>query len=141
MMYGMNGMPERPGMNGMNEVPGMNGMNEVPGMNGMPERPGMPEMPERPGMNEPNEIVTLLANFVNYLNVSYYESLFTQKHEEARANINAIYDTVAMTPNVPPTKEQCVSFYNDIRVLGNVTYTDDPDYFIYKRLLRKYIGV
>jgi len=127
----MNGMPERPGMNEMNEVP------ERPGMNGMPERPGMNGMN---GMNEPNEIVTLLANFVNYLNVSYYESLFTQKHEEARANINAIYDTVAMTPNVPPTKEQCVSFYNDIRVLGNVTYTDDPDYFIYKRLLRKYIA-
>jgi hypothetical protein len=120
---------------------GMNGMPERPGMNGMPERPGMNGMPEMPGMNEPNEIVTLLANFVNYLNVSYYESLFTQKHEEARANINAIYDTVANTPNVPPTKEQCVSFYNDILVLGNVTYTDDPDYFIYKRLLRKYIGV
>lgn len=99
------------------------------GMNGMPET-----------ATEPNEIVTLLANFVNYLNVSYYESLFTQKHEEARANINAIYDAVAKTPNVPPTKEQCVSFYNDIRVLGNVTYTDDPDYFIYKRLLRKYIS-
>ena len=130
-MNGMNGMPERPGMNEMNEVP------ERPGMNGMPERPGMNGMN---GMNEPNEIVTLLANFVNYLNVSYYESLFTQKHEEARANINAIYDTVANTPNAPPTKEQCVSFYNDIRVLGNVTYTDDPDYFIYKRLLRKYIA-
>ncbi len=130
-MNGMNGMPERPGMNGMNEVPGMNGM---------PERPGMPEMPERPGMNEPNEIVTLLANFVNYLNVSYYESLFTKNHEDARANINAIYDAVAMTPNAPPTKEQCVSFYNDIRVLGNVTHTDDPDYYIYKRLLRKYIA-
>jgi hypothetical protein len=132
------------GMNGMNVMPGMNGMN---GMNGMPERPGMNGMPERPGMNgmpetatEPNEIVTLLANFVNYLNVSYYESLFTKKHEDARANINAIYDAVAMTPNVPPTKEQCVSFYNDIRVLENVTHTDDPDYFIYKRLLRKYIA-
>ncbi len=135
-MYGMNGMPERPGMNGMNGMPERPGMN---GMNGMPERPGMPGMPET--ATEPNEIVTLLANFVNYLNVSYYESLFTQKHEEARANINAIYDTVANTPNAPPTKEQCVSFYNDIRVLGNVTYTDDPDYFIYKRLLRKYIGV
>ena len=110
----------------------MYGMN---GMNGMNEVPGIPET-----ATEPNEIVTLLANFVNYLNLSYYESLFTQKHEEARANINAIYDTVAKTPNVPPTKEQCVSFYNDIRVLGNVTYTDDPDYYIYKRLLRKYIS-
>lgn len=113
---------------------GMNGMNEVPGM------PGMNKVPEMPGMNEPNEIVTLLANFVNYMNMSYYESLFTKNHEDARANINAIYDAVAKTPNVPPTKEQCVSFYNDIRVLGNVTHTDDPDYYIYKRLLRKYIA-
>jgi hypothetical protein len=56
----------------------MNGMPERPGMNEVPERPGMNGMPEMPGMNEPNEIVTLLANFVNYLNVSYYESLFTQ---------------------------------------------------------------
>ena len=128
-------------MNGMNGMNGMPGMNEVPGMNGMPGMNEVPGMNGMPGMKEPNEIVTLLANFVNYLNVSYYESLFTQKHEDARANINAIYDAVAMTPNAPPTKEQCVSFYNDIRVLGNVTYTDDPDYFIYKRLLRKYIGV
>ena len=100
-------------------------------MNGMNETPGTPE---------PNEIVVLLANFINYMNVSYYESLFTQKHEEARANINAIYDAVSKTPHLPPTKDQCVSFYNDIRVLGNVTHTDDPDYFIYKRLLRKYIA-
>lgn len=88
-----------------------------------------------------NEIVTLLANFVNYLNVSYYESLFTQKHEEARANINAIYDAVSMTPERPPTKEQCVSFYNDVLVLTNVTHTGESEYYIYKRLLRRYISV
>ena len=110
----------------MNGINGMNGMN---GINGMPET-----------ATEPNEIVTLLANFVNYLNASCYESLFTQKHEEARANINAIYDAVSTTPNVPPTKEQCVSFYNDVLVLTNVTHTGDPDYYIYKRLLRKYIA-
>lgn len=87
-----------------------------------------------------NEIVALIANFVNYLNVSYYEGQMTQKHEEARANLNAIYDAVSKTPNDPPSIDQCVSFYNDIRVLRDVTYTDDPDYFIYCSLLRKYIG-
>jgi hypothetical protein len=106
-------------------------------MYGMNEATGTPGTPGTPG---PNEIVTLLANFVNYLNASCYESLFTQKHEEARANINAIYDAVSTTPNVPPTKEQCVSFYNDVLVLTNVTHTGDPDYYIYKRLLRKYIA-
>lgn len=91
-------------------------------------------------MGEPHEIVSLLANFVNYLNVSLYEGQMTQKHEEAHANLNTIYDAVSKTPNDPPTMEQCVSFYNDIRVLRNVTYTDDPDYFIYCGLLRKYIA-
>jgi hypothetical protein len=112
----------------------MNDVNEVNEVNEVPGTPGTPVTPE------PNEIVVLLANFINYMNVSYYESLFTQKHEEARANINAIYDAISKTPHLPPTKDQCVSFYNDIRVLVNVTHTDDPDYFIYKRLLRKYIS-
>ena len=92
------------------------------------------------GTHETNEVVLLLANFMNYLNASFYESQFTQKHQEARSNIGIIYDTVSRTPNTPPTKEQCISFYNDIRVLENVTFTDDPDYFIYKRGLRMYIA-
>ena len=87
-----------------------------------------------------NEIVTLFAHCINYLNVSFYEAQFTQKHEEARANLNAIYDTVSKTPRAPPTIVQCVSFYNDILVLRNVTYTDDPDYYTYTRRLRKYIS-
>lgn len=87
-----------------------------------------------------NEIVSLLAQFQNYLNVSFYEAQMTQKHEEARANLNAIYDAVSKTPEKPPPIEQCVSFYNDILVLRNVTYTDDPDYFIYCGLLRRYIS-
>ena len=87
-----------------------------------------------------NDMTEVIANFVNYLNVSLYEGQMTQKHEEARANLNAIYEAVSNTPNDPPSMEQCVSFYNDIRVLLNVTYTDDPDYFIYCGLLRKYIA-
>jgi hypothetical protein len=88
-------------------------------------------------MADINEIVELMANIINYLNSSFYEGLFNQKHEEARANINAIYDTVSKTQS--PTKEDCVSFYQDLCVLTKVTDTDDPDYYIYMRQLRRYI--
>ena len=98
------------------------------------------KMSESNGTPETNEGVALLANIINYLNASLYEAQFTQKHEEARANLHMIYDTVSKTPNTPPTKKQCMSFYNDIRVLERVTFTEDPDYFTYKRLLRKYIA-
>lgn len=91
-------------------------------------------------MNTDNQVIALFANFINYLNASYYEAQFTHKHEQARANLNAIYDIVVATPDQPPTLEQCVSFYNDIRVLENVTETDDPDYHRYKRMLRLYIA-
>ena len=84
-------------------------------------------------ISNPREVI---VHFLNYLNVSFYEAQFTKKHEEARANLNAIYDAVATTP---PTKAQLVSFYNDICVLENVTDTDDPIYYTYKRLLRRCI--
>jgi hypothetical protein len=90
---------------------------------------------------ESNEIVSLFANFINYLNASYFEGQFTHKHEEARANLEVIYVTVSKTPTRSPSKEQCISFYNDVRLLENVTFTKDPDYVTYKRLLRKYIAV
>lgn len=90
---------------------------------------------------EPTRIVETLANMMNYLNVSLYEGQFTQRHEEARANLNAIYDAVATSPEKEPTYEQLVSFYNDICVLEKVTYTDDPIYYTYKRLLRGSIAV
>lgn len=85
-------------------------------------------------------IISLFANFINYLNASYYEAQFTHKHEQARANIHSIYAAVSATPDITPTREQCVSFYNDIRVLENVTETDDPDYHRYKQMLRSYIA-
>ena len=91
-------------------------------------------------MNTDDQVIALFANFINYLNVSYYEAQFTHKHEQARTNLNAIYAAVSATPDITPTREQCVSFYNDIRVLENVTETDDPDYHRYKRILRSYIA-
>lgn len=91
-------------------------------------------------MNTDESVIALFANFINYLNASYYEAQFTHKHEQARANLTAIYDIVAATPDQPPTLAQCVAFYNDIRVLENVTETDDPDYHRYKKMLRLYIA-
>lgn len=90
--------------------------------------------------NEPDKMVVLISNFINYLNVSFYEYQFTQKHEQARANLNNIYDIVSKTPHQPPTLEQCISFYNDVRVLERVTETDDPIYYTYKRLLILHIA-
>ena len=87
--------------------------------------------------NDTDEILELMANIINYLNSSLYEGLFNKKHEDSRANINAIYDTVSKTQS--PKKEDCVSFYEDLCVLTKVTDTDDPDYYIYKRKLRAWI--
>lgn len=87
--------------------------------------------------SNPHEV---LAHFVNYLNASLYESRFTQKHEEARAHLNSNYDALAASPEKEPTYEQLVSFYNDICVLEKITDTDDPIYYTYKRLLRRYIA-
>lgn len=92
-------------------------------------------------MNEMNEIITLFANFINYLNVSYYEYHFTQRHQQARLNLDALFNEVSNTPHISPSLEQCISFYNDVRSLENVTETDDPNYHYYKRLLRKYIAL
>ena len=87
-----------------------------------------------------NEIITLFANFINYLNVSYYEYHFTQTHQQARLNLDIVFSEVSKTPEKSPTLEQCISFYNDVRALENVTETDDPDYHQYKRLLRRHIA-
>jgi hypothetical protein len=91
-------------------------------------------------MNKVNEVVSLFANFINYMEVSCYESHFTQKHEQARANIVSIYNHVSETPDKPPSLQDCISFYNDVRTLENVIETDDPDYYNYKRLLRRHIA-
>jgi len=92
-------------------------------------------------MNEMNEIVTLFINFTNYLNSSYYEYHFTHAHQVARLNLDSLLTEVSKTPQTSPTLEQCVSFYNNVRILENVIETDDPEYHRYKRLLRRYIAV
>ncbi len=86
-----------------------------------------------------HEIVQTMVNFMNYLAVSLYEGQFTKNHEDSYATLHSIYDSVASTPSVPPSLIDCESFYNNIVYLAGVTYTDDPDYYTYKRTLRKYI--
>lgn len=86
-----------------------------------------------------HEIVQLMANFINYLSVSLYESAFTKNQQDSLAIIHSIYDSVSLTPSMPPSLNDSQQFYNNIVYLANVTYTDDHDYYTLKRSLRKYI--
>ena len=86
-----------------------------------------------------HDIVQLMANFINYLNVSFYEGTFNYNHEQARARLNVIYGFVSVTPSIPPSLEDSADFYRNVSYLTNVTYTDDPDYYKYKRSLKNYI--
>jgi len=83
----------------------------------------------------PDEAVQTMANIINYLNVSLYEGQFTYNHEQARASLNAIYDAVSAVPTVPPSLEDCCEFYKSMDYLTNVTDTDDPTYYAYKKML------
>jgi hypothetical protein len=83
-------------------------------------------------------IISTMANMLNYLNVSLYEGQFTYKHEEARAKINEIYDSVSKMPLIAPPLDVIAEFYNSVKCLKNVTDTDDPDYYQYMRELRNY---
>ena len=89
--------------------------------------------------NNNNEIVILMANMINYLNVSFYESLFTYNHEQARAELNAIYESVALKCTESPSLYVIVNFYRNIFYLKSVTDTDDDTYHTYMRQLKSYI--
>ena len=84
-------------------------------------------------------IVQCMANFMNYFSVSLYEGEFTKNNEDSYATLHSIYDSVASRPSLAPSLNDCESFYSNIVYLAGVTYTDDPDYYTYKRTLRKYI--
>ena len=88
---------------------------------------------------EVHMIVQTMTNFMNYLSVSLYEGQFTKNHEDSYSILHYIYDRVASRPSTPPPLVDCESFYSNIVYLAGVTYTDDPDYYTYKRTLRKYI--
>lgn len=89
--------------------------------------------------NSVHEIVELMANIMNYLNVSLYEGLFTYNHEQARAGLNSIYQSVTLKSSQPPSLDECVNFYRDVFYLKNVTDTDDNTYHAYIHQLKSYI--
>lgn len=89
--------------------------------------------------NNNNEIVKLMTNMMNYLNVSFYESLFTYNHEQARAELNAIYESVALKCTESPSLDDSINFYRNIFYLKSVTDTDDGTYHTYMHQLKSYI--
>jgi len=77
-----------------------------------------------------HRLVVLMANIMNYLNVSCYEGRYTYYHQEARKKLNEIYDRVSKTAQCAPSLEDCNDFYVNIHYLRNVMVTD-PDYHCY----------
>jgi hypothetical protein len=86
-----------------------------------------------------HEVIETMTHMMNYMSVSLYESQFTKNHEDAYCVLKSIYDSVALRPYEAPSIVDIKQFYDNIVFLGNVTYTEDPDYYTYKRRLRKYI--
>ena len=84
-------------------------------------------------------IVQLMANIINYLNVSLYQGQFTYIHEQSFSQINELYEKISKIPFIAPTIEDITCVYNNLIYLQNVTDTDDPDYHSYMRNLKKYI--
>lgn len=85
-----------------------------------------------------HEVVQTMAHMMNYLSASLYENQFTKNHEDAYSVLRSICDSVALRPSVAPSLDDINQFYDNIVYLGSVTYTEDPDYYTYKRKLRKY---
>ena len=86
-----------------------------------------------------HHIIQLMANIINYLNVSLYQGQFTYNHERSYAELNSLYDNLSKTPHEVPSIKDITCFYNNLIFLKNVTDTDDPDYSIYMSELKKYI--
>lgn len=89
--------------------------------------------------NNVHHIVQLMANIINYLNVSLYQGQFTYTHEQSFAQLNELYVKLSKTPFIAPSIEDITCAYNNLIYLQNVTDTDDPDYHRYMRILKKYI--
>lgn len=89
--------------------------------------------------NNVHEIIKLMANMMNYLSVSLYEGLFTYNHEQARAELNSIYQSVTLKSSEPPSLDDSINFYRNVIYLKSVTDTDDATYYTYMRQLKSYI--
>jgi len=73
---------------------------------------------------------------MNYLSVSLYEGLFTYNHEQAYAELKAIYQAVSLKCSESPSLNESVDFYRNITYLKSVTDTDDVTYYTYMRQLK-----
>ena len=83
--------------------------------------------------------VTTMAHMINYLTVSLYQGQFKYNHEQAWAHLNNIYDSISKTPSIAPSLKNIQEFHDNVTSLWFVTETDDPDYDIYIRQLRRHI--
>jgi len=81
------------------------------------------------------DILLVMAGVLNYLSVSSYDYYYTQYHQECRKNMNNIYENGASSITV----ESCKHFYECLKQLESVTDTDDPDYYEFRRKLRRFI--
>jgi hypothetical protein len=82
-----------------------------------------------------DDIIGVMCNVLNYLTVSSYEYYYTQYHQACRKEMNAVYDKGASSITV----ESCKHFYECLKQLESVTDTDDPDYYEYRRKIRRFI--
>jgi hypothetical protein len=83
-------------------------------------------------------VITTMANMINYLNVSLYEGQLRHDHEQARADLNKIFDIVSKKPTTSPSPDLVRMFHSCVVSLKRVTDTDDADYHNYIRQLREY---
>ena len=81
------------------------------------------------------DIIGVMCNVLNYMTLSSYDYYYTQYHQECRNEMNAIYDNGASSITV----ESCKHFYECLKRLESVTDTDDPDYYEYRRKIRRFI--
>jgi hypothetical protein len=85
-----------------------------------------------------DDIIEVMCNILNYLSVSSYDYHYTQYHENCRKNMNAIYQNGTDSKNAL-TVESCKHFYECLKGLESVTETDDPDYYTFRRKIRRLI--
>jgi len=81
------------------------------------------------------DIIGVMCNALNYLTLSSYDYYYTQYHQECRNEMNAVYDKGATSVTV----ESCKHFYECLKRLESVTDTDDPEYYEYRRKIRRFI--
>lgn len=89
-------------------------------------------------MSKENRMASLMANIMNYLNVSFYEGCFTYYHEQARLELNQIAEAAAIK-ETDPSLEDCILFRENIIILQNVIDTDDPTFHSYMHELSSLI--